>query len=77
MKFLSKAAGIAAVSLSLLGAPVLAEGFPDRPMEFVAGYGPGGGHDTMLRTMARLMEQEGIVEDLQEHFNLRPDSPEA
>ncbi|MBY6092581.1 tripartite tricarboxylate transporter substrate binding protein [Maritimibacter alkaliphilus] len=62
MTFLSKAAGIAAVSLSLLGAPVLAEGFPDRPMEFVAGYGPGGGHDTMLRTMARLMEQEGIVD---------------
>ncbi|MCA0920401.1 Bug family tripartite tricarboxylate transporter substrate binding protein [Pseudooceanicola nanhaiensis] len=62
MTFLSKAAGIAAVSLALVGAPALAEGFPDRPMEFVAGYGPGGGHDTMLRTMARLMEQENIVD---------------
>lgn len=62
MTFLSKAASIAAVGLSLIGAPVLAEGFPDRPLEFVAGYGPGGGHDTMLRTMARLMEQEDIVD---------------
>ncbi|WP_240989482.1 Bug family tripartite tricarboxylate transporter substrate binding protein [Salipiger mangrovisoli] len=62
MTFLSKAASIAAVGFSLIGAPVLAEGFPDRPLEFVAGYGPGGGHDTMLRTMARLMEQEDIVD---------------
>ena len=62
MTFLKKTAGIAAVTLSLMALPVAAQDFPDRPIEFVAGYGPGGGHDTMLRTMARLMEQEDIVD---------------
>ncbi|WP_349538625.1 tripartite tricarboxylate transporter substrate binding protein [Sagittula sp. NFXS13] len=58
----ARAAGIAAVGLSLLGTSALAQAFPDRPLEFVAGYGPGGGHDTMLRTMARLMSQEDITD---------------
>jgi len=35
--------------------------FPERPLEFVACYGPGGGHDTMLRTMAKILADEGIV----------------
>lgn len=36
--------------------------FPERPLEFVACYGPGGGHDIMLRTMAKILTEEGIVE---------------
>ncbi|MGP9680207.1 Bug family tripartite tricarboxylate transporter substrate binding protein [Halomonas sp. AOP27-A1-41] len=39
-----------------------AQNFPERPLEFIAGYGPGGGHDTMMRTMARLIEQEDIID---------------
>ncbi len=40
-----------------------AEDFPgDRGIEFVAGYGPGGGHDTLLRTMAKILQEEGIIE---------------
>lgn len=35
--------------------------FPERPLEFVACYGPGGGHDVMLRTMAKILTEEGIV----------------
>lgn len=30
-------------------------------MEFVAGYKPGGGHDTMLRSMAKVIKEEGII----------------
>lgn len=39
-----------------------AQDFPERPLEFIAGYGPGGGHDTMMRTMARLIEQEEMID---------------
>ncbi len=35
--------------------------FPSRPLEFVACYGPGGGHDTMLRTMQKILTEEGII----------------
>ena len=41
--------------------PVLAE-FPERGLEFVAGYKPGGGHDTLLRSMAKILREEGIVQ---------------
>lgn len=44
-------------------APALAEDFPDgRGIELVAGYGPGGGHDTLLRTMATILQEQGIIE---------------
>ncbi|MBA1334388.1 MAG: Tripartite tricarboxylate transporter TctC family [Firmicutes bacterium] len=36
--------------------------FPERPLEFVACYAPGGGHDVMLRTMAKILADEGIVD---------------
>lgn len=35
--------------------------FPERSLELVACYGPGGGHDTMLRTMTKILVDEGIV----------------
>ncbi|MGM8931673.1 Bug family tripartite tricarboxylate transporter substrate binding protein [Salinicola halophyticus] len=37
-----------------------AQDFPSRGIEFVAGYGPGGGHDTMLRSMAKIIQSENI-----------------
>ncbi len=37
--------------------------FPSRALEFVACYGPGGGHDTMLRTMQKILTEEGIITD--------------
>lgn len=45
---------------SMTGA--MAQEFPSRGIEFVAGYGPGGGHDTMLRTMARIIQDEKLVD---------------
>lgn len=48
---------------SATAVPAFAEEFPgDRGIELVAGYGPGGGHDTLLRTMAKILQQEGIIE---------------
>ena len=36
--------------------------FPERGLEFVAGYKPGGGHDTMLRAMAKVIKEEGLID---------------
>ena len=33
-----------------------AQGYPDRPVELIVTFGPGGGADLMGRTMAQLME---------------------
>jgi len=38
-------------------------GFPERGLQFVAGYKPGGGHDTMLRSMAKVLKEEGIIKE--------------
>lgn len=35
--------------------------YPEPGLEFVAGYKPGGGHDTMLRAMAKVLKEEGII----------------
>lgn len=41
----------------------VAQNFPDdRGIELIAGYGPGGGHDTLLRTMAKVLQEEGIID---------------
>ncbi|TYB84631.1 tripartite tricarboxylate transporter substrate binding protein [Oceaniovalibus sp. ACAM 378] len=54
------AGGVAA----LAAVPALAQDFPGgRGIELVAGYGPGGGHDTLLRTMAKILQEEGIIEE--------------
>ena len=54
------AGGIAALTALPAAAQ---EDFPGgRGIELVAGYGPGGGHDTLLRTMAKILQQEGIIE---------------
>lgn len=48
-------AGLLAPALALAGE------FPARSIELVAGYGPGGGHDTMLRMMAKIIQTERII----------------
>lgn len=60
-----KALGLLAGSVPMLSAlPAFAQDFPGpRGIELVAGYGPGGGHDTLLRTMARVLQSEGIIDD--------------
>jgi len=35
-------------------------GFPERPIEFVACYAPGGGHDTLMRTMLAIIQEEQL-----------------
>ncbi|WP_110693466.1 Bug family tripartite tricarboxylate transporter substrate binding protein [Salinicola halophyticus] len=65
MKLLRRIGQVAVViSAVLLGAvsTAQAEEFPERSIEFIAGYGPGGGHDTMLRMMAKIIQEEKIVD---------------
>lgn len=38
------------------GGAAVAEGYPDRPVEMIVTFGPGGGADLMGRTMAQLLE---------------------
>ena len=40
---------------------IAADKFPDRPLEFIACYGPGGGHDIMMRTMAKILREGSII----------------
>ncbi|WP_119309072.1 tripartite tricarboxylate transporter substrate binding protein [Cohaesibacter haloalkalitolerans] len=61
----SKSLKTAAVFSALVVAailPVKAADFPTRGIEFVAGYGPGGGHDTMLRSMAKIIRETKLVD---------------
>lgn len=36
--------------------------FPERPIELVACYGPGGGHDIMLRTALKIINNENLAD---------------
>ncbi|GEL78559.1 hypothetical protein TMU01_27940 [Tenuibacillus multivorans] len=36
---------------------------PDGGITFMASYAPGGGHDTMLRTMSSVLSNEGIIDN--------------
>lgn len=56
------AIGLASIGIAALATSLAAQEFPERTIEFVAGYGPGGGHDTMLRTMARLIEEQDLID---------------
>lgn len=49
-------------TLALGTTAAMAADFPDRGVEFVAGYGPGGGHDTMLRSMAKVLSEQDLVD---------------
>ena len=49
------------LSLGISG-PASAQWEPERPVEFIAMYGPGGGHDIMMRTSSKIMTEEGITD---------------
>ncbi|OCW59611.1 tripartite tricarboxylate transporter substrate binding protein [Hoeflea olei] len=58
-----KAMLTAAALTAAAAMPAAAQEFPGgRGIEFVAGYGPGGGHDTMLRMMAKIIQSDKIVD---------------
>jgi tripartite-type tricarboxylate transporter receptor subunit TctC len=40
-----------------LGAAAMAQDYPNRPVELIVTFGPGGGADLMGRTMAQLMQE--------------------
>ncbi|MBV1799808.1 tripartite tricarboxylate transporter substrate binding protein [Siccirubricoccus sp. G192] len=50
--------GALGAGLAALAAPALAQnaGFPNRPLELVVGFAPGGGTDVTARTFARFLE---------------------
>ncbi|APE45602.1 hypothetical protein BOO69_18695 (plasmid) [Sulfitobacter alexandrii] len=48
---------LAVVGAMAMGGAALAQGYPDRPIELVVTFGPGGGADTMGRQMAKLLEE--------------------
>jgi putative tricarboxylic transport membrane protein len=53
------AAGLA-LALSL-GGPALADDYPSRPIEIFVHSGPGSGVDVLARTMAHVLDSEGLV----------------
>lgn len=50
----------AAASGSSAASPAVST-FPQRPIELVACYGPGGGHDIMLRTALKVINAENLA----------------
>lgn len=51
--------GTASLAASALAAPALAQGaprWPERPLEIIVGFSPGGGTDITARTFARFLE---------------------
>lgn len=56
MKSLSIAAGLGAALLTIAGAPARAE-YPEKPIEMIVAFAPGGGTDVAARSIARYMEK--------------------
>lgn len=48
-------------AIALTFVPVAKAEYPDKPIEFVTHGGPGGGSDIFTRTIAHILESEGIV----------------
>lgn len=46
----------AALSAALCGSPAMAAGYPERPIELIVPWGPGGGADQLARLISKLME---------------------
>lgn len=58
MRQFGKALGAAVIAAATANASgAFAQEYPDRPIEMIVTFGPGGGSDVMGRTMARLMEE--------------------
>lgn len=49
---LGRRRALALLGLLALGAPALAQGFPDRPLRILVGASPGGGTDILARVLA-------------------------
>ena len=45
-----------AVSAALFGGKATAAGYPERPIELIVPWGPGGGADQLARLVSKLME---------------------
>jgi putative tricarboxylic transport membrane protein len=50
-----------ALAMTLSTAPAAADWQPERTVEFIAMYGPGGGHDIMMRATSQMLAEEGIT----------------
>ena len=50
-----------ASTLGVYSSGSLAEGYPNKPFEFIAPAGPGGGWDTTIRMVAKVLGDEKIV----------------
>jgi tripartite-type tricarboxylate transporter receptor subunit TctC len=46
----------AALGMALAGSPSMAAGYPERPIELIVPWGPGGGADQLARLVSKLME---------------------
>jgi len=46
----------AALGAALAGSPAMAAGYPERPIELIVPWGPGGGADQLARLISKLME---------------------
>ena len=46
----------AALCTALAGSPAVAAGYPERPIELIVPWGPGGGADQLARLVSKLME---------------------
>ena len=46
----------AATGAALLGTPAMAAGYPERPIELIVPWGPGGGADQLARLVSKMME---------------------
>lgn len=47
-----------AVSAALIGGKAQAAGYPERPINFIVPWGPGGGADLLARTAGKIMSQD-------------------
>src|SRR5262245_37753743 len=46
----------ATFSAALFGSSAIAAGYPERPIELIVPWGPGGGADQLARLVSKLME---------------------
>jgi putative tricarboxylic transport membrane protein len=55
-------AGLVAAGLLATASSAVAQWAPSQPVEYIAPANPGGGWDTLIRTTARVLQEEGLAE---------------
>ena len=55
-------AAAALLSTGAIGTAVASDWKPTQPIEYIAPANPGGGWDTLIRTTARVLQEEGIAQ---------------